>query len=184
MAAMANVALDSLLNQDFSFTEYEIILINDDSTDDSFKIIKDYAERYDHIIIVNQTNKGVAVARNNGIIMAKGEYICFVDADDYLVTNGLSYVYKKFVSETNKADVIRYWCLICNKPSVRINNLNEGSICYEGFGLNYIKLFGLETFCWNMLYKKSFLIKNNIYFSSYIFGEDYLFATTVFLNNP
>ena len=74
--------LDSVINQ--TLKDIEIICINDGSTDDSLKILQDYAKKDDRIKVINQDNMGVSVARNKGIKSAKGEFICFVDADDFL----------------------------------------------------------------------------------------------------
>ncbi len=73
--------LDSIMMQSGSF---EVVVINDGSTDDSLKIIKEYAKKHSNIRIVNQTNKGVSAARNAGIEAAQNKYITFVDADDWL----------------------------------------------------------------------------------------------------
>ena len=79
--------LDSLLVQDLSQNEYEIIVVNDGSTDNSGKIAEEYSKTYSNIILINQENQGLSGARNTGIQNAKGEYVQFVDSDDYLEPN-------------------------------------------------------------------------------------------------
>ncbi|WP_128330236.1 glycosyltransferase family 2 protein [Apibacter sp. HY039] len=74
--------LDSIINQ--TYKNFELILINDGSTDSSLNICKEYAENDSRICIINQTNKGVSITRNTGINSAKGEYICFIDSDDWV----------------------------------------------------------------------------------------------------
>ena len=75
-------AIESVLNQ--SNDEWELIIINDGSTDDSFNICKRYSENNNRIKLINKNNSGVADARNKGLENSKGDYIIFLDSDDYL----------------------------------------------------------------------------------------------------
>ena len=82
--------LDSCLEQNIPHSDYEIICINDGSTDNSESVILGYAERYPNIRLFTQENAGVSAARNLGISLAEGRYIWFVDGDDIIVSNCLS----------------------------------------------------------------------------------------------
>lgn len=172
--------ISSLLNQGLSSEEYEIIIVNDGSTDLSLSICQSYQKDNPNLIIVSQSNQGVSVARNRGIEIAKGDYICFVDSDDYIVENGLSYVMNHY--SVNQYDVIRFW------PTIVTNNISDdtcsGNIIFSGTGIGFIKKYGLETFCVNWLYKRQFLNDKEIRFSPLKMGEDFLFISTVLLNNP
>ena len=76
--------VDSLLAQDLNSEEYEIILVDDGSTDDSPKICDEYSEKYSQIKTIHKVNGGVSSARNVALDVTKGEYICFVDSDDWI----------------------------------------------------------------------------------------------------
>lgn len=77
--------VDSVLNQ--TFRDYELILVDDGSTDNSLALCREYAEKHDHIRVIHQENAGASAARNAGIEAAKGEYIHFIDSDDLLPQN-------------------------------------------------------------------------------------------------
>ena len=81
--------LDSCVKQDLPNNEYEILCINDGSTDTSIHILNDYANKYRQIKVFSQENRGVSAARNIGLDNAKGEYIMFVDGDDLIRANCL-----------------------------------------------------------------------------------------------
>lgn len=81
--------LDSCVKQDLPNNEYEILCINDGSTDTSIHILNDYANKYRQIKVFSQNNRGVSAARNIGLDNAKGEYIMFLDGDDLIRTNCL-----------------------------------------------------------------------------------------------
>lgn len=95
-----NKCLASIVNQ--TYRELEIILVNDGSTDESLAICEKYKQDDDRIVIVNKHNEGLVRARKDGIRMAKGEYITFVDADDWIDITTYEKVY------TGKADIISY----------------------------------------------------------------------------
>ena len=93
--------LDSLVNQDFS--DYEIVIVNDGSTDSSESIINEYVSKYDFIKSFAKANGGLSSARNYGIDKASGNYLAFVDSDDYVESNYLKELYESITKD--KSDI-------------------------------------------------------------------------------
>ena len=91
--------LDSILNQ--TYTNFEILVVNDGSKDNSQKVIEEYQNKYpDKIIAINQENKGVSKTRNESIKKASGDYIMFIDNDDFLDSDYI----ETFITEAEKGD--------------------------------------------------------------------------------
>lgn len=95
--------LKSLISQNLD--NFEIICINDGSTDNSFDILNKYAKHYGNIKILSQQNQGVSIARNNGLKIAKGDYVMFVDSDDWIEKNSL----KIFIMQLFHPNLIFYF---------------------------------------------------------------------------
>jgi len=129
--------LDSVVNQ--TYNNIEILIINDGSTDNSKEIIQDYKEKYSNIIFYDQTNAGQASARNKGIKECSGEYILFVDSDDWIELN--------CVEECVQALISSYSDLVI----FDINTIKSNSIIKQVTGTN---IFDSESVPWNKMYKK------------------------------
>ena len=98
--------IDSLLAQDLPAANYEIIIVDDGSTDNSPKIADSYAGGHDNIIVRHQSNAGLSEARNAGIDLARGRYVMFVDSDDFLQPDVLNTIVSKM--DSDKLDVLRF----------------------------------------------------------------------------
>lgn len=113
--------VDSLLAQDLPSSEYEIILVDDGSPDGCPAICDQYAAEHDNIRVIHRKNGGLSAARNSGIEVAQGEYVMFVDSDDYLEPNVLGYLVHTI--EAKNLDVLRY-----NYQNVRIANGQDSRV--------------------------------------------------------
>lgn len=172
--------LDSILRQGLREDEYEVILVNDGSTDKSRIICQRYVNLHNNFHLINQSNAGVASARNKGINAAKGKFIGFVDPDDYLLDDGLNIAFRQYANRDD-IDVIHFYSSYDFwevKPI--INELDYIGTTHELLVANH---GGLPSFCWIYIYRKDFLDKHNIRFKPYCVGEDQLFVSTVFIAN-
>ncbi|MCK9152240.1 glycosyltransferase family 2 protein [Methanobacterium alcaliphilum] len=168
--------LDSLINQ--TLKNIEIICINDGSTDNSLNILKDYAARDNRIKIIDKKNEGQSVARNRGVKEAKGEYIAFVDSDDYINLNAYELLYdfaKKHDHDMVLCDVIRFnsektWRAKLHRISIPVDEVIVSTNILERPTLIY------DTGPWNKLIKKSFWDENKFSFLDGYLYEDLLIS--------
>lgn len=177
--------VDSLLAQGLLEGDYEIILINDGSKDSSLGICEDYAAKYPQIIrVLNHENQGVAFTRNRGIKAAQGEYICFVDSDDYLIPGGYRYLIDTYLDES--LDILSFWALTLDKK-MKANYIEKnevsGKICYETNGRDFLCKH-VQTFIVTSLFKRTFIMENHLFFTKLTIGEDVLFSVEAYLKNP
>lgn len=162
--------LNSIVNQ--TLKDIEIILINDGSTDDSKVIIDKYMNQYKNIILIDKKNEGVGKARNDGIKKASGEYIIFVDSDDYIKENMLEEFYE--YSRKHSLDMTTgfYYKVKNNKeilwktPKYKMGNVKTSP--------NII--LAVEYTSWGKLYKRSMIIENDIFFEENKNYEDIPFV--------
>lgn len=150
------ICIDSILNQ--TFKEFELILVNDGSTDNCGKICDIYKSKDKRIRVIHKKNAGLSSARNVGLDLAKGKYIAFVDSDDYINKNMYEILYSNLIK--TDADIS-----ICNFQYVNDNsiiNINQSIDNYEYLIFNNIealnKLYSENNVnvvvAWNKLYKK------------------------------
>ena len=138
--------LDSLVKQNLN--DYEIIIVNDGSPDNSQDIIDEYVKRYDNIKAYKKENGGLSDARNYGIAKASGEYIAFVDSDDYVANNMYELMY-------NKAKEKDYDMVVCDLNYVYPDKIIRVSSSV-GNDTNDIKktMINIYPAAWNKIYKK------------------------------
>ena len=169
--------LDSLLKQDISAKDFEVICINDGSTDSSRDILIKYAKKYDNVKIISQENKGVAEARNRGIIEAKGKYVWFIDSDDFIGTK----ILKGIAAESDKsnADIIQFGAYTFTGELT----LNEKEL-YANKALP-VRSYANNSFVTRELYKKEFLDKNRLMFPTDLqYAEDQVFISETLVYAP
>lgn len=152
--------LDSLINQ--TLDDMEIICVNDESTDNSLNILKQYARKYDNITIIDQKNQGGAVAGNNGLKIAKGEYVAIIDSDDIVVEDAYEKLYNK-AKETDSD-------IVAGKPVKYVSGIQR-EITFNHdiweeertFTVDEFKDIYYDVFYWNKIYRRKLVEEHEIY---------------------
>jgi glycosyltransferase involved in cell wall biosynthesis len=166
--------IDSIRAQ--TFKDFECILVDDGSTDDTFSLCENYARLDPRIKVRHQNNSGVSSARNLGLRNCAGDYIAFVDSDDTVLPEMYQVMYTTIAAKDY--DVV--CCGFRHKNSLFTENIKITGLSQAEtvFRLENAGLFGTV---WNKLYKREIIEKNRILFSEgYSFGEDFLFNLTYF----
>ncbi len=178
--------LDSILAQ--TYTDFELLLINDGSTDKSGEIAEQYANKDEKISYITQVNAGLSGARNKGLQLAKGEYIVFVDSDDRLKKDALAY-YAEHLKNKNIDIIYTEFSLISDEGKELGRqkfwfdmdkfggSIQSGEILLHSL---YQKKSPLFTYAWQGTIKKAFLDENYLRFYEGIYFEDILFGLSCF----
>ncbi|CEH33395.1 glycosyltransferase family 2 protein [Romboutsia lituseburensis] len=167
--------LKSIFNQ--TYKNIEVIIVNDGSTDRSKNIIEKFKLKYKNIIYLEQENKGVSEARNLGLRHAKGEYVMYIDSDDYMEINMIEEMY-------SKAKSLDYDIVICGhikkydhkprKDKIRVFNIIEKDVYTNEDILGMMLEFKVNGFVWDKLFKRQQLIENKFYFQPNMYFEDWI----------
>jgi glycosyltransferase involved in cell wall biosynthesis len=168
--------LKSIINQ--SFKDFEVIIVNDGSTDNIEKVVKDTLKNVDFSWkLINQKNQGVSAARNKGFLESKGEYVCFLDGDDYYHSAFLEKSYKK-IKEGN-FDIVYCGFDIVDRNGVIISTYNSRNFEYlekPTIGREALKLYingYIGLFTASCIYNRKMLVEKNIkHTRGCIHGED------------
>lgn len=161
--------IESVINQ--TLKDIEIIVVNDGTKDKSMKIIEEYISDR-RILIINKENGGLSSARNLGMKLAKGKYIYFLDSDDWIERLTLEEIYS--FAENNKLDIAIADIYFYDNETHKIIERKTKDNCSQKKGSYFWGNYGIEA-C-NKLYKKNFLIDNNLFFEENIIYEDDLFT--------
>ena len=166
-------ALDSVVSQTMSDSDYEIIIVNDGSSDHTADILEKYKNLYSNITVINKENGGPSSARNAGLDIASGEYIYFFDADDLLINNSLEALYQ--CAEEKNADLVigKYNVLTPYKlsPVRTLDNL----VCLDNIDKYNTDI--LQTFAlWNKLFRLDLIKQYHLNFKSVSYSEDGIFV--------
>lgn len=171
--------IDSILNQ--TFENFELILVNDGSSDGSKRICEEYCEKDCRVILINKKNEGVSVARNVGLDIARGTYIGFVDSDDFIYKDMLKLTLETIKNEGG--DIVEFEYTEVKNTNLCIQYEKEDRVLIRGnhiTGLTRQIDVPFSNVVWNKLYKKEIL--SQIRFRNARICEDVEFSYRVMLN--
>lgn len=166
--------LQSIINQNVDLSEFEIVVINDGTLDSSMDKVREILNNYPNIIIYNKDNEGLSVARNTGLCLAHGDYVWFIDSDDWIMDNSLSIILEKIKQNPN-VDVFASVLNCYNDNAMKqescswiANAIITGKIYMKaGYRLGAVPRFVMS---------RKFLLDNNLYFYPRLLHEDGLFG--------
>ncbi|MCR5239330.1 MAG: glycosyltransferase [Prevotella sp.] len=176
--------LESIYRQGLSDGDFEVIVVNDGSTDNSMKVVEDIRLHHHNIQIIHQDHAGPSVCRNEGMEMAKGEYVLFVDSDDLLMDNGLTVLLKKALDTSADMVVADFMRLNDDEITSVYDSQVTDSRVVDKTGLDYyVEDYdpGVGSFIWRILYKRTFLNENHIRFEPGVYYEDIPFLQECYL---
>lgn len=171
--------IDSILSQDFE--DYEIILVDDGASDSCPEICDGYAEKYANIKVIHKENGGISSARNAGLEIAKGEYIWWVDADDWIEQGALNQLWE--ANRDHNSEIVKFRYYRNGESGESRKGSLKAGIYYKGISLNAIveeAFFQAGSYClsaWSHIYRRDFILENDLSFVSerLVGSEDYLF---------
>lgn len=167
--------LDSCLNQDLPKDEYEIVVVDDGSPDNSSSIVEGYMKKYSNIRLIHRENGGLSAARNTGLREAKGEYIWFVDSDDWIESNCLGFLVN--TAKDNDLDVLCFGLQLVypdgRKTKYNIKCEESGKV-YKGE--DFICRVKMPSAAWVAIYNRTFMESNRLSFMEGILHEDQEFT--------
>ena len=172
-----HTCLNSIFMQGLDDTCFEVIIVNDGSTDHSMKMIADIINLHNNITVINQENQGLSVARNNGIASAKGEYILMIDSDDLLIENSVKPILKKAIEtkvdfvvadflqmSTDEIDALKN-CSIQQNEELKIVEKTGEQLFMEDVDFH-------QPYVWRILFKREFIIRNQLKCHPGIYVQD------------
>ena len=168
--------LDSLVNQ--KLEDVEIIVVNDGSPDNSQKIIDEYVKKYpDKVKSYIKENGGQGSARNYGIEVSTGEYIAFVDSDDFVELDMFEKMYKK--AKKDKSDIV-----VCGSYNVSEDySKKEKDVFVNNYDTDLENVLFGKMAVWNKIYKRNIIIDNKITFKEKVWYEDLAFTLKAIINS-
>lgn len=154
--------INSVVQNDLESSAYEIIVVDDESPDDSVKTIQSHFQDVANLKVISQKNKGLGGARNTGILNAKGTFLLFLDADDYLVPNTLSQIVNQAIA--TQLEVLEFGAQGVLENGAVCYTLSNSSNNFIFEGMDYYQKVRYANSACNKLYSTAFLRNNQLFF--------------------
>lgn len=167
--------LESLYRQGMDEEEFEVVVVNDGTTDNSMAVAQDFAARHANIRIVNRENGGLSAARNTGMEHARGRYVWFVDSDDFIEPGSIKPILG--YAEVNDLDIMCFYFQLAYEDGTKKLHPYKPSnpdIIYSGE--EFVAKTGFVQSPWAAIYKKAFLDEHNLRYMEGILHEDHEFS--------
>lgn len=175
--------VESVFRQQLDEADYEVVLVNDGTKDDSVKKIEGIINAHDNIIVLEQANQGLSAARNTGLSKVSGDYVLFLDSDDLLIEGTLPILLQKAL-ETKADMVVADFVKLTDTQIEGYNPESQTHIeSYETTGWSFFtgEFNPKECYVWRTLYRRAFLETHHLRFISGIYFEDVPFTTECYL---
>lgn len=175
--------IESIFKQGLDDADFEVIIVNDGSTDRSMEMIADIIQQHNNINVINQENQGLSVARNNGIAAAKGEFILMPDSDDLLIENSVPPLLSTALSQ--KADlIVADFMNMTDEEIEQFKSLDQQTMIFKeksGEQLFLEDLNPYQCYVWRTLFRREFLLENHLTFVPGIYIQDVPFTHECYL---
>lgn len=176
--------IESLLHQNISKDDYEIIIMDDGSSDNSVEIIEHYTKQYKNIKLHKEPNSGAFATRNKLLKLAKGDYIYNLDADDYIVHNCLGQLLQ--IAENNQLDIIGFDTIETSKLDKKslVNTIEDDTDTFSS-GKVFIEEHPHHRYeIWWYFIKKNFMLEHQMMFNNNQYNADVIFTLEALLKAP
>lgn len=167
--------LESLYRQKLSEKEFEVVIVNDGSMDDSLNIAKMFAANHTNVNIISRENGGLSAARNTGLENAKGNYVWFVDSDDFIEPNSIKHPLE--FAEENQLDVMCFYFQLAHENgTIQTLQYSPRRSCEVLSGPDFVSETGFVMSPWAAIYRREFLLEQDLKFMEGILHEDEEFS--------
>ena len=175
--------MESVFQQGLDESRFEVIIVNDGSTDRSMEMIADFISQHTNITVINQTNQSLSVARNVGIAKAKGEYILIPDSDDLLIDNSLKLLLEKAM-ETKADLVVADFLEMYDEEIDQFQGISDNDSSFTektGKAIFLEDLNPYQCYVWHTLFRREFLVDENLTFVPGLRYQDVPFTHECYL---